>query len=190
MSADKELELLQTPLFESHNTSTLGKSEEKSEPLKPRGVSKAERQVIKLQFQLAEAKRLAEIGVRDEDLGPLTKPKRIPSEKQLENLKKGQQIREQNRQKRKEERLQQEEEEKKEMEELIIKKAITAKKRQIQKKKVIESVVPEVEPTPAVKVRDADAQDYKIDLSSVPLQKPQIVPPVPVGPPKPKIIFY
>lgn len=176
MSGDKELELLQTPLSESYNTSTLGKSEEKSDTLKSRGVSKAERQVIKLEFQLKEAKRLAEIGVRDEDLGPLTKPKRIPSEKQLENLKKGQQIREQNRQKRKEDRLQQEEEEKKEMEELIIKKAITAKKRQIQKKKVLESVVPEVEPVP--QTRD------------VPLQKPPVVPPVPVGPPKPKIIFY
>ena len=175
MSTDKELELLQTPLSESKIDDT----NEKRTPLKPRGVSKAERQVIKLEFQLKEAKRLAEIGINDEDLCPLTKPKRIPSEKQLENLKKGQQIREQNRQKRKEDRLQQEEEAKKEMEDLLIKKAITAKKRQIQKKKVLESVVPEVEPTP-VNIHNAD----------VPLQKSQIVPPVPVGPPKPKIIFY
>lgn len=163
MSADKELELL---------TTDTKNAEQKSEPLKSCGVPKINRQVIKLEFQLAEAKRLAELGISDEDVGPLTKPKRIPSEKQLENLKKGQQIREQNRQKRKEEAQRKEEEEKKAMEDLIIKKAITAKKRQIQKKKILDEVVPDVEPP-----------------APVPLQKPPVAPVAPVEPPKPKIVF-
>lgn len=170
METDKELELLQTASTESKDSETT----QKSDSLKSKGVSKAVRQVIKLEFQLAEAKRLAEMGLKDEDLGPLTKPKRIPSEKQLENLKKGQQIREQNRQKRKEERLQAEEEEKKKIEELLIKKAITAKKRQIQKKKILDEVVPDVEPS----------------VQDVPLQKPPTIPPAPVAPPKPKIVFW
>ena len=172
METDKELDLLQRASTESNSTDIT----QKCEPLKSKGVSKANRQVIKLEFQLAEAKRLAEMGVKDEDLGPLTKPKRIPSEKQLENLKKGLQVRDQNRQKRKEERLQKEEEEKQAMEELLIKKAITAKKRQIQKKKVLDELVPDVEtPSPPI-----------------PLQKPPQVAAVvaPIVPPKPKIIFY
>lgn len=167
---DKDLELLT-------NDSKDAVADEKSVPLKPQGVSKAVRQVIKLEFQLAEAKRLAELGVKDEDLGPLTKPKRIPSEKQLENLKKGQQIREQNRKMRAEERLHKEEEEKKAMEELIIKKAITAKKRQIQKKKMLDAVIPDVEP-----INEGRSVD-------VPLQKPPAEPAAPVAKPKPKIVF-
>jgi len=168
---DSELELLSADL--KSDSKDAAKQQKDGSVLQSKGVSKAVRQVIKLEFQLAEAKRLAELGVSDDKIGPLTKPKRIPSEKQLENLKKGHEVREQNRQKRKEDKQIQEEKEKKEMEELIIKKAIAAKKRQIQKKKILDEVVPDLEP-------------------EVPLQKQTAIPIATASAiaPKPKIIFY
>lgn len=72
--------------------------------------------------------------------GTLTKPKKQLTEKQLETLKKGQEIRNANRIKRAEEKKIKEEQEKKELEEKLVKKAIALKKRQLKKQQLLDEI--------------------------------------------------
>ena len=65
------------------------------------------------------------------------KPKRILSEKQKENLKKGREQRDEIRKQRLEEYRQESERRQKEVEEKIVKKAITIKKKQIKQEKIL-----------------------------------------------------
>lgn len=66
------------------------------------------------------------------------KPKRVISEKQKENLKKGRELRDEIRKQRLEEHRQENERRQKEIEEKIVKKAITIKKKQIKQEKILE----------------------------------------------------
>jgi hypothetical protein len=76
----------------------------------------------------------------DRGVCPLTKPKKQLTEKQLETLKKGQEIRNANRIKRAEEKKIKEEQEKKELEEKLVKKAIALKKRQLKKQQLLDEI--------------------------------------------------
>jgi hypothetical protein len=165
---DAELELL-----ESAEPKVL---EETPKDIKPKGLAKSTRKILLLEHQLAEAKALQEAG--DIDLKtPLTKPKRVLSEKQKETLKKGQDILNAQRAEKRAIKEKEDEINKIKMEELIIKKAIVAKKRQLKKKQELDSIIPDEEPE---------------EKSSGPLQKtPPFAPiQVPIQPPKPRIIFY
>lgn len=70
----------------------------------------------------------------------LTKPKKQLSEKQLETLKKGQEIRNANRVKRAEEKRIKEEQDKKELEEKLVKKAIALKKKQLKQQQILDEI--------------------------------------------------
>ena len=75
----------------------------------------------------------------------LTKPKKQLTEKQLESLKKGQEIRNANRNKRAEDKKIKEEEEKKVIEEKLVKKAIALKKKQLKKQALLDEISSEEE---------------------------------------------
>jgi len=94
-----------------------------------------------------------------EEKTPLTKPKKQLSAKQIETLKKGQEVRDANRAKRAEEKRIKEEEEKKKMEEKLVKKAIALKKKQLKKQQILDEISSEDEAPQAESKR-------------VPLEKP------------------
>ena len=95
-----------------------------------------------------------------EEKTPLTKPKKQLSAKQIETLKKGQEVRDANRAKRAEEKRIKEEEEKKKMEEKLVKKAIALKKKQLKKQQILDEISSEDEP------------ELKAESKRVPLEKP------------------
>lgn len=114
---------------------------------------------------------------------PLTKPKKILSEKQKEALKRGQDKRNENRELRAAEMKRKKEEEQKILEEKLIKKAIAVKKKQIKRAALLEEISDDETPP------------------KVPLQKPPETPPVApkagslsdclvAAKPQPRIIFY
>jgi len=104
----------------------------------------------------------------------ITKPKKQLSAKQLEVLKKGQQIRDENTKKRKEAAERLAEEERKKTEEKIVKKAIAIKKRQIKKAAVIDEVPDD--DTPIEKIKEIANKSSE--------------PTVPLRPLPPKFIFF
>lgn len=81
----------------------------------------------------------------------ITKPKKQLTEKQLEALRKGQQKRDENRERIKEEKKKKEEEEKRILEEKLVKKAIAVKKKQIKKQAVLEEISDDDTPIQKVK---------------------------------------
>lgn len=106
---------------------------------------------------------------------PLTKPKKVLSEKQKEALKRGQDKRNENRELRAAEMKRKKEEEQKILEEKLVKKAIAVKKKQIKRAALLEEI-----------------SDDETPAKEVPLQK---TPEIPVAPavapkPQPRIIFY
>jgi hypothetical protein len=89
--------------------------------------------------------------ISKEEDEPLTKPKKVLTEKQLEALKKGQQKRNENRDKNREEKLKKEEEERKIAEEKLIKKAIAIKKKQIKKQAILDEISDDETPIQKIK---------------------------------------
>ena len=82
---------------------------------------------------------------------PITKPKRQLTEKQLEALKKGQQKRDENRERNRLEKQKREEEERKITEEKLIKKAIAIKKKQIKKQAILDEISDDDTPIQKIK---------------------------------------
>jgi hypothetical protein len=71
---------------------------------------------------------------------PLTKPKKVLTEKQREALKRGQEKRNANRDARAEAKRKEEEEKKRIMEEKLVKKAIAVKKKQIKRQEMLDEI--------------------------------------------------
>lgn len=154
----KEL-LLQLLELENDNVGALGKSEKMSDSLD------------KSATQNLSDKSITENAVEI----PLTKPKKVLTEKQKEALKRGQDKRNENRELRAAEMKRKKEEEQKILEEKLVKKAIAVKKKQIKRAALLEEI-----------------SDDETPAKEVPLQKtPEtpIPPPVAVKP-QPRIIFY
>ena len=107
----------------------------------------------------------------------ITKPKKQLSEKQLEALKRGQQKRDENRERLKAEKQKQAEEEKRILEEKLVKKAIAVKKKQIKKQMMLDEISDD-ENKPIQKEGKPKVSPTTPSLSTAPIQ-----------PPKPKIIF-
>lgn len=113
--------------------------------------------------------------------GTLTKPKKQLSEKQLETLKKGQEIRNANRVKRAEEKRIKEEQDKKELEEKLVKKAIALKKKQLKQQQILdeisddenEKVEKELAEKKIIPHRSAGDTRESNDRQVCPLQKPK-----------------
>ena len=98
-----------------------------------------------------------------ENNGTLTKTKRQLTEKQLDTLKKGQEIRNANREKRAEEKRQKEEEKKKQVEEKLVKKAIAVKKKQLKQQQILDEISD----------YDEEKEIKKIEEKLKPLAKPK-----------------
>lgn len=81
----------------------------------------------------------------------ITKPKRKLTEKQLEALKKGQQIRDENRDKMRAQKKIREDEEKRILEEKLVKKAIAVKKKQIKKQALLDEISDDDTPIQKIK---------------------------------------
>lgn len=81
----------------------------------------------------------------------ITRPKKQLTEKQMEALKKGQQKRDENRERVKAEKKKKEEEEKRILEEKLVKKAIAVKKKQIKKHALLEEISDDDTPIQKVK---------------------------------------
>jgi hypothetical protein len=124
----------------------------------------------------------------------LTKPKKQLTEKQLESLKKGQEIRNANRNKRAEDKKIKEEEEKKVIEEKLVKKAIALKKKQLKKQALLDEISSEEEIEVAVPPathgikRHEGLEEKKVNVPLV-KQKAQSLAPLgePIVDTKPKI---
>jgi ABC-type Fe3+/spermidine/putrescine transport system ATPase subunit len=103
------------------------------------------------------------------------KPKRTPTEKQIENLQKGRERRDAIRRERIEANKREEEQRQREIEEKIVKKAIQVKKRQIKQQKIIEP--------------DSESEEYEAPPKPILRRYKQVAPPAPPPSPKPKYII-
>ena len=110
---------------------------------------------------------------------PLTKPKKVLSEKQKEALKRGQDKRNENRELRAAEMKRKKEEEQKILEEKLVKKAIAVKKKQIKRAALLEEISD-----------DEQGTDGSPATPPLPLQKQSAIPVPVVEPPKNRIVFY
>jgi hypothetical protein len=100
------------------------------------------------------------------------KPRKVLTEKQLEALKKGQQKRDENRERMRAEKKQKEEEEKKILEEKLVKKAIAVKKKQIKKQAVLDEISDDETPLEKIKVIAENIKEgTKGSLPNPPLPK-------------------
>jgi hypothetical protein len=107
---------------------------------------------------------------------PITRPKKKLTDKQLEALKKGQEKRNENRERNRLIKEQQEEEERKVIEAKLVKKAIAIKKKQIKKQAVIDEISddetgkPTVSPVPpSLPLQKEKAQKTEVKVNVVPL---------------------
>lgn len=120
----------------------------------------------------------------NEELESITKPKRKLSEKQLDALKKGQQKRDDNRERMKAEKKAKEEEEKKILEEKLVKKAIAVKKKQIKKQALLDEISDDEKP---VEKQEKQEKPFSVQALKRTTSGPLILPPQ--EPQKPKIVF-
>ena len=122
---------------------------------------------------------------------PVTKPKKVLSDKQKQNLIKGREVRNEKRKERIDSRKIEEELKKQELENKIVKKAIAVKKKQIRKEKILELSENETEDEKPPHVRRV-APQVTSSQRIFPQGNKKTVPqaPVPQAPVKPRIIFF
>lgn len=126
----------------------------------------------------AEAKNDTE----DAHSEPITKPKKKLTAKQLETLKRGQQIRDENARLRKQAAEAKAAEEKKRIEEKIVKKAIAIKKKEIKRQAALDEISDDETPIEKIKEIAAAKKEQGTNGSPATPPSPEPIAPIRTGP--------